>query len=247
MRFLAPRIGSGTDPRGQPIAGPAATRLIYAGGIAEEAPHSLARPLPNGEQRLSIDDLAVVGGPFQLGAVLELVNATEYSSAWYPAEEYRYDALVVRKVANGDRLWDACSLMAGESLEDIVGHPLTVTNGWLSLPNRRWERTLGVLVGCPPPVVTVGGLRPICHFREPRLGDLKLVVTDVRFYRHEDGEIVDHAVIEDVNRRLQSGVEFQIAIETPPSFPLEHPWASVQVGGLHLRDDLCWGTAPTSA
>jgi hypothetical protein len=196
---------------------------------------------------MSIDDLAVAGGPFQLGAVLELANPIEYSSAWYPAEEYRYESLVARKAADGNRLWAACSAIAGESLEEIVGHPLTVTNGWLSLANRHWERTLGVLAGCPPPVVTARGLRPICHFREPRLGDVRLVVTDVRFYRHEDGEIVDHAVIEEVNRRLQSGVEFQIAIEIPPSFPLEHPMAGLQVGGLHLRDDPCWGTAPDAA
>src|SRR5689334_12030990 len=116
MRFLAPRIASKSDPRGEPIGGPAATRLIYAGGITAEAPHSLARPLPYGEQRLSIDDLAVAGGPYQLGAVLELVTPTEESTAWYPAEEYRYDSLVVRKASDGDRLWDACSSIAVESL-----------------------------------------------------------------------------------------------------------------------------------
>jgi hypothetical protein len=148
----------------------------------------------------------------------------------------------VCKAADGDRLWDACSSLAVESLEEIVGHPLAVDDGWLSLPNWRWERTLGVLTGCSTPAVTEIRGWPICHFREPRLGDVKLGVTDVRFYRHEDGEIVDDAVIEEVNRRLQSGVEFQIAIEIPPSYPLEHPWAGLRVGGLHLRDDPCWGT-----
>jgi hypothetical protein len=242
MRFLVPRIGSKSEPRGEPIGGPAATRRIHAGGITEEAPHSLVRPLPNREaERLSIDDLAVAGRPYQLGAVLELVNATDDSNAWYPAEEYRYDDLVVRKAADGDRLWDACTSIAGESLEELVGHPLTVDEGWVSLPSRRWQRTLGVLAGSSPPVLTVIRGWPVCQFREPHLGDVQLIVSDVRFYRHEDGEIVDPAVIEDVNRRLQSGVEFQIAIEIPPSFPLEHPCASLRVGGLHLRDDPCWG------
>jgi hypothetical protein len=248
MRFHVPRIGSKSDPRGEPIGGPAATRRIHAGGITEEAPHSLVRPLPNREaERLSIDDLAVAGRPYQLGAVLELVNATDDSNAWYPAEEYRYDDLVVRKAADGDRLWDACTSIAGESLEELVGHPLTVDEGWVSLPNRGWQRTLGVLAGSSPPVLTVIRGWPVCQFREPHLGEVHLIVSDVRFYRHEDGEIVDPAVIEDVNRRLQSGVEFQIAIEIPPSFPLEHPCASLRVGGLHLRDDPCWGTAPASA
>ena len=112
-------------------------------------------------------------------------------------------------------------------------------------PEQAWERTLGVLVGCPPPLVTVSERgRPICTFDEPRLGVVQLVVTDVRFYRHMDGEIADQEVIDDVNQRLQSGIEVQIAIEIPPVFPLESPTAGLCVGGLHLRDDPCWGTAP---
>ena len=155
MRFLAPRMrmGSDSDPRGEPIGGPEATRRILVGAVTQEAPHSTVRPLPAGAGFLLLDDLAIAGGPYALGAVLELVNASPYRSGWYPAEECSYDRLVRREPASGDRLWNASLSIAVETLEEAVGHRLEVSGDSVSLPNRAWKRTLGMLAGCSPPNV----------------------------------------------------------------------------------------------
>jgi hypothetical protein len=193
--------------------------------------------------RLTTDLLSTNGGPFDIGAVLDL-GPTANAGRAPELEDHRFDPAGTRRLYddNAGDYWDALERVARESLEDIFGPALELWDESGTVDVGEGHASLGCLKPEQQPWIYVdhrGTVRLVLDYLMP---SVDLSVTDLRLYEG-DGRTPRRDLVQSVQKRLESGVE------TILSVGLTRPWQKrgddeerhwLQLNNIHLKDDPLW-------
>jgi Dual OB-containing domain len=193
--------------------------------------------------RLTTDLLSTNGGPFDIGAVLDL-GPTANTGRAPELEDHRFDPAGTRRLYddNAGDYWDALERVARESLEDIFGPALELWDESGTVDVGEGHASLGCLKPEQQPWIYVdhrGTVRLVLDYLMP---SVDLSVTDLRLYEG-DGRTPRRDLVQSVQKRLESGVE------TILSVGLTRPWQKrgddeerhwLQLNNIHLKDDPLW-------
>jgi hypothetical protein len=206
---------------------------------------------PSTGDRLSNRLLARYGGPFDIGAIVDL-GPTRPAGRPPELEDYSFQPRHARAVGHcpPDEFWARLEAVSSGSLTDLFGRELTRRGPRsCAVDAGRGAASLGCLVPAEPPTLDVQPRpgRPDSmrlRVRDGRLA-LDLGVTDIRLYG-PDHVTPDRARIADVAARLGRGVRTILAVGLTratagsPDYPPVH-W--LQVNSIHLADDPAWRLA----
>jgi hypothetical protein len=220
--------------------------FICVAGLDLDTSEHVRPVVPNG--RLSTRQLARNGGPFDVGAIVDL-GPTRPVGHPPETEDQRFEPRHARRVGDmaPDEFWDRLQSVGATRLWDLLGRDLRARgNQTCAVDVGKGIASLGCLVptGSPELYVRPRPGRPgqvRLRLSDGRF-DLDLGVTDIRLYG-ADHVIPDEIVIERVARRIRAGVGIVLAVGLTrasggsPDYPPVH-W--LQVNSLHLEDDPGW-------
>jgi hypothetical protein len=204
-----------------------------------------------GSSRLHYRLLAPHGGPFDLGAIVDL-GPTYHAGRPPEVEDYSFQPRLARRVGRmpPDEFWSRLLAVSATRLGDLFGAELRQRGARsCAVDAGKGIASLGCLLPAQPAVLAI----------QPRPGRpdqvrlqvndgrfaLDLGVTDIRLYR-ADHVTPDKERIEQVAARLRAGVKTILAVGLTrasagsPDYPPVH-W--LQVNSLHLEDDPGWRLA----
>lgn len=192
--------------------------------------------------RLPVELVASRGGPFNMGAVLEL-GPTQHVGQPPEVEDWQFDWRRVqsRGFAEPDELWETLLAQAQPCLADIFGPELRPHRQSAVVDLGSGRASLGCFLPETPPTLFInqrGRLRmTLTH------GDASytLSVTDLRLCDARYNP--DRAAVVAVRRRIDAGVPLVLAVGlTRPYQPRDDEPAChwLQVNNIHLADDPGW-------
>lgn len=208
-----------------------APRVCVAGMETGASRH--IRAVTDRSNPLTRDLLAENGGPFALGAVVELGEVRPQPSP--PEVEdhaFRPRNAVVVEMLSPDGYFEALYERAHRDIESVFGSELMRTDWTYATEEGRGSASLGVLLTSRKPGLEVndyGKLR--LRFNDPDK-PAYLPVTDLRFYE-ADQDTIRTAAVADVNARMSRGVDTLLMLGLARLFQGRH-W--VQVNGICLAD-----------
>lgn len=210
-------------------------RICIAGVEPQSGRH--VRPTTAKSELLTRDLLSVEGGFVEVGALVEVGDP--YPQPVKPeVEDYRCSLEELRPLRrlNGTEYLDLLERVARDALEDIFGEEIYRPRRWkYAVDPGRGAASLGVLRVEQPPHFEIDRYRKV----SARLNDLQpqayATVTDVRFFE-ADQKTVREDRVDDVNRRLASGVEafLMMGLSRAVGAPGNLHW--LQVNGICLAD-----------
>lgn len=217
--------------------------FICVAGI-EPATGRHVRPVLVGA-RLSTVQLARHGGPFDMGAVVDL-GVTSPADQPPETEDQRFEVWHARRLryATPAEIWQAVRRPAKTSLGEIFGPALRPQGRGCAVDVGQGIASLGCLLPAERPRLFVETYAAKQNLRmrvtDGTLGG-NLSVTDLRLFE-DDHTTPRAAKVEEINRRIQSGVEVVLCVGlTRPFAPdggTAYHW--LQVNNLHLADDPGW-------
>ena len=210
-------------------------------GVDVNLPRHIRPVLRHG--RLTTDLLRTRGGPFDLGAVVDLGPTTNAGRA-PELEDHRFDPMEARWLSdeNPNCFWDSLDEIAAESLEEIFGPELELWDESGTVDVGEGRASLGCLRPEKQPWMYVdhrGTVRLVLDYLMP---SVDLSVTDLRLYE-KDGRTPRRDLVQSVQKRLEAGVE------TILSVGLTRPWHKrgddaerhwLQLNNIHLEDNPLW-------
>ena len=210
-------------------------------GVDVNMPRHIRPVLRHG--RLTTDLLRTRGGPFDLGAVVDLGPTTNAGRA-PELEDHRFDPMEARWLSdeNPDCFWDSLDEIAAESLEEIFGPELELWDESGTVDVGEGRASLGCLRPEKQPWMYVdhrGTVRLVLDYLMP---SVDLSVTDLRLYE-KDARTPRRDLVQSVQKRLEAGVE------TILSVGLTRPWQKrgddaerhwLQLNNIHLEDNPLW-------
>lgn len=211
---------------------------VCVAGLDRDGQH--VRPvLPHG--RLPRDLVADYGGPFSVGAVVELDHAMPRPTS-PEVEDHVFDPDRARRVrsADKDKLWRFLGELASGSLIEIFGDTLDRDGLTASMPLETGRASLGVYRPAQRPTLdrSFGRLRVVVNDRE--LGTMSLALTDLRLYDLESDSVDERrvALLEDRLRRRE--VLLSVGVGRPWARDGDVPKHWLQVNNVHLDDNPLW-------
>jgi hypothetical protein len=193
--------------------------------------------------RLTTDLLRSNGGPLDVGSVVDL-GPTTYAGKAPELEDYRFDPVNARWILDEDpeAFWRSLEGVARDDLSDIFGPALELWDDSGTVDVGAGDASLGCLRPEEPPWLYVdhrGTVRLVLHYLLP---SVDLSVADLRLYR-SDQKTPRKNLVEDLDRRIKSGVETILAVGLTRPFrkwgdDAERHW--LQVNNVYLRDDSLW-------
>ncbi len=219
--------------------------ICVAGLDLERGEH--VRPITRAG-RLSVRLLVRYGGPFDVGAIVEL-GPTHDAGRPPETEDRAFEPRCARCVGAmaPDEFWERLQGISATRLRDLFG-PALLGRGPHScaVDAGHGRASLGCLVPTGRPELYVQPRADRPSQIRVRTGDgrfgLDLAVTDIRLYG-ADHVTPEPGVVERVARRLRSGVGIVLAVGLgratggSPDYPPLH-W--LQVNSIHLEDDPGW-------
>jgi hypothetical protein len=210
-------------------------------GVDVDTLHHIRPVLSHG--RLTIDLLSTVGGPFDVGSVVDLGPTTNTGRA-PELEDHRFDPSGARWLFDDDPddFWDALGGVTRESLEGIFGPELELWDESGTVDVGEGRASLGCLKPEKQPWLYVdhrGTIRMVLDYLIP---SVDLSVNDLRLYER-DGRTPRRNLVAGVQRRLDAGVETILSVGLTRPFQkwgdtAERHW--LQVNNIHLEDDPLW-------
>jgi hypothetical protein len=193
--------------------------------------------------RLTIDLLSTVGGPFDVGSVVDLGPAT-YTGRAPELEDHRFDPSDTRRLFDyePDSYWDTLDGVARQSLAEIFGPALELWDESGTVDVGEGRASLGCLRPEKQPWLYVdhrGTVRLVLDYLTP---SVDLSVNDLRLYER-DGRTPRRDLVAGVQQRLKAGVEAILSVG------LTRPWQKrgdtderhwLQVNNIHLEDNPLW-------
>lgn len=193
--------------------------------------------------RLTTSLLRSNGGPFDIGSVVEL-GPTTYAGRAPELEDRRFDPARTRWLFDDapEDFWNSLDGIAGESLEEIFGPPLELSDESATVDVGEGQASLGCLKPAEQPWLYVdyrGTVRMVLDYFIP---SINLTVNDLRLYE-KDGRTPRLDLVSSVEKRLKAGVEAILSVG------LTRPWRKrgdtaerhwLQVNNIHLKDDPLW-------
>ena len=200
------------------------------------------RPVLRGG-RLTTDLLRPNGGPFDIGAVVDLGPST-YAGRAPELEDHRFDPAEAKWLFDDkpDNFWDAIDSLATKSLEEIFGSALELWDESGTVDVGEGQASLGCLRPEKQPWMYVdhrGTVRLVLDYLMP---SVDMSVTDLRLYER-DGRTPRRNLAQSLQKRLESGVEAILSVG------LTRPWQKrgddaerhwLQINNIHLKDDPLW-------
>ena len=195
--------------------------------------------------RLATLLLAPYGGPFDMGALVEL-GPVKPAGQPPETEDQRFEAWHSRRLryAAPAELWEAIQKCARPSFGAIFGPALRPQGRTCAVDLGQGTASLGCLnvKERPQLVVETYGTKRNLRMRvwDGALGG-NLAVTDLRLFE-DDHATPRTSLVDDMNRRIAAGVELILAVGlTRPFAPdgvTAYHW--LQVNNLHLADNPDW-------
>jgi hypothetical protein len=193
--------------------------------------------------RLNVGLLKSNGGPFDIGAVVDL-GPTTYAGHAPELEDNRFDPARAKWLFDdgSDDYWDALDEMARGSLEEIFGPELELWDESGTVEAGKGHASLGCLAPEKQPWLYVdhrGAVRMVLDYLTP---SVDLSVNDLRLYE-TDQKTPRRDLVQSVQNRLQTGVEAILGVG------LTRPWRKrgdtaerhwLQVNNIHLKDYPLW-------
>jgi hypothetical protein len=193
--------------------------------------------------RLTIDLLSTDGGPFDIGAMVDLGPTTHAPHA-PELEDHRFDPSSTHRLSDDDpdAYWSTLDGVAQESLEEIFGSALELWDESGTVDVGEGQASLGCLRPEKQPWLYVdhrGTVRMVLDYLIP---SVDLSVNDMRLYER-DGRTPRRNLVDSVQRRLKAGVEIILSVG------LTRPWQKwgdteerhwLQVNNIHLEDNPLW-------
>jgi hypothetical protein len=193
--------------------------------------------------RLTTDLVRPNGGPFDIGSVVDLGEATYVGHA-PELEDYRFDPTTAKHLSDRgpDEFWRTLEAVARDDLADVFGPSLELWDDSGTVDVGEGNASLGCLRPEEPPWLYVdhrGTVRLVLHYLLP---SVDLSVADLRSYE-EDHRTPRQDLVADLDRRMKSGVETILSVGLTRPFrkigdDAERHW--LQVNNIHLRDDPLW-------
>lgn len=214
------------------------TRICVAGLERRAARH--VRPTSGPDEPLTRALLAERGGPFALGAAIDLGWVAPQPEV-PESEDHRFSPAAARVVGRLDRheYLHLLQQASREDLESLFGPALERHGHKLAVNAGAGSASLGVLRPQRRPELGVNRYgRAQVRLRDSEQPPLYVPVTDVRFVE-EDHVTVKRAAVEDVGRRIRRGVDTLLMLGLSRAFrakdgdPARH-W--LQVNGICLAD-----------
>jgi hypothetical protein len=214
-----------------------APRICVAG--IDEVSETHIRPVSGAAEPLTRALLADAGGPFELGALVDLGDVEAVPSA-PEVEDHRFEQATATRVRRLDdtEYLELLERLSAVNLESIFGAELEQRGRSYAVEEGQGSASLGILRVQTPTRLRVdswGKLRlKFEHAGEP----VQLGVTDLRFV-DDDHATLRHDVIEDVDRRMRDGVDLMLMVGLARAFRAagddrNRHW--VQVNGICLLD-----------
>lgn len=212
-------------------------RICVAGVDLETRRH--VRPITGKAHTMTRDMLAENGGPFEIGAVVELGSVRpnpqppEVEDHWFwPDQAQRVGRL------SADEYLELMDEIAYDDLEAVLGSALQ-RHGWkYAVDAGTGTASLGVLRASAMRIEVndYGSLQVRLDDVEPRA---YISITDLRYY-DSDQDAVREDAVEDTNRRLRRSADAFLMLGlarawTKPGDDTERHW--LQVNGVCLSDD----------
>lgn len=225
-----------------------AGRIGVAGVDAET--HRFVRPTLWGRP-LGLQDVVPNGGPFDVGAVVELgeVRPTPTRPALEDCE-YEPGAIVEHGLASGAEYWSLLRQLARPKLRGIFGGPLRHHGSrGAAVEEGAGIASLGILAPRGRPKLYVVDGRDGCkvlrlHLRDKEL-DLFATVTDLRLHQ-DDGATIDPAAVSEAIARMNAGEKLLLSVGLSRAFSrrLDDPPAHwLLVSNIHFESRPRWELA----
>jgi len=217
---------------------------ICVAGIDPESDRHV-RPVLAG-RRLNTSLLVKAGGPFDIGAVVDL-GETQHQGSPPETEDHLFapaNASLVRDLA-ADRFWRMLSDNAASDLRSIFGDDLQPLGKGAVVNLNTGAVSLGCVRLRTPPRFEVNSWDKIrAHLSDNEFA-LDLSVTDLRLYR-DDQKTPRSKLLFEIGRRIARGVPVILAVGLArawlkPGDTTRRHW--LQVNNIHLEDDPVWKLA----
>lgn len=222
-------------------------------GLHETKGQSI-RPVLAGGVRLSTNFLAPHGGPFEMGALVDLGKTRNVGCRpEIEDREFQPDDAQQVRLLDEKAFWKSLTESAEKSLDEIFGDDFESKGpNSAGVDKGKGSASLGCLRPRGKPRLYLRdhqhkeGLREIRLKVEDQSYDLDLGVTDIRLYG-PDHVTPDETRVAKVASRIAKGEKLLLSVgltramkSSRPEFPDTH-W--LQINNLHLVDDPLWSLA----
>jgi hypothetical protein len=218
---------------------------VCVAGLAADGHH--VRPVLE-IGRLRRESIREHGGPFGLGAVVEL-GRPRPRPAPPEVEDCVFDlgSTRVKAMTDPTSFWHRLEESSSASLTEIFGGTLTRDGRTASMPVGTGTASLGIYRPQDPIRIdrSFGKLRVV--FSAGELGALSLPLTDLRLYNLESEEIDERRLELLEDRARRNAVLLSMGLSRPWAREGQQPRHWLQVNNVHLDDNplwpLAWGRA----
>lgn len=214
--------------------------ICVAGWDWERGAH--VRPVTEGK-RLETYLLRSQGGPFELGAILEL-KGVRYVGRAPEVEDHDFQPPLVRHLGRleGPRFWKLLNACARTSLVDIFGDDLEIDGRGCTVEVGGGKASLGCLLLCARPQLKIN------QFGRLRMGItdgelfVELSVTDIRLYE-DDHKTPIAGKVEALRKKIAAGVDLIVGVGLTRPFRKQDgcdPRHYLQVTNVFPGDEPLW-------
>lgn len=211
--------------------------------VAGLEPHTLQHIRPVLRGRLTRILLRGEGGPFDIGALVDIGPATGGGIA-PEIEDHAFSPWTTAYLNDYEpfNFWELLQKASQHHLAAIFGPDLQRTGATCSLEAGKGQASLGCLIPTNKPHLYVGDHNNIRIRFSDGESDVSVPVTDLRLY-HDDQQSPRVEAVSDLNARLKRGVPAILSVGVSrewlkPGDSAPRHW--LQVNGIHLADKPVW-------
>jgi hypothetical protein len=191
--------------------------------------------------RLSVDLLALHGGPFGMASLIDL-GQVRYCGSAPEVEDYYFNLQNVRNkgLVPPDQFWKLLQNVARRSIREIFGPAIKQVKSACVVDVRTGKASLGCLIPAAPPRLFINSYGKLRAAITDGNFDPILSVTDVALYE-EDHETPKENLLKQINKRLQDGNPVILSVGLTRAFrPHDDSVAQhwLQVNNIHLKEQI---------
>ncbi|MBX7096439.1 MAG: hypothetical protein K1X89_01890 [Myxococcaceae bacterium] len=184
------------------------------------------------------------GGPFSLGAVVDLGDVEPNGSA-PEVEDHLFEAPNAKSTSamKPSAFWKLLKSVAAPNLKAIFGKALKPNSSSMAVDLGEGTASLGCFHPSGSVSIEIDSRYDSVKLRFKDGGTELLVgVTDLRLFE-KDQKTPNRKAIDNINRRLRAGVPCILSVGLSRAFVKKYDTEKrhyLQVNNLHLEDDPCW-------